>query len=100
MNAPRKVCIHQSLVRPILLGGAERTLSLVNGVIAAALVFGIGSLSAAIYGVFQTLFVHWALVRLAKKDPQFSDVYKRHILYQQYYPARAHHSAPAPFIKP
>ena len=100
MNTPRKIRIHQSLVRPILIGGAERTLALLNGVVVAALIFGIGSLAAAVYGVFQALIVHWALVRLAKKDPQFSEVYKRHIVYQTYYPARAHESAPPPFIKP
>lgn len=100
MNGPRKTIIHQSLVRPILIGGAERTLAFINGVIGAALVFGIGSIVAAAYGVCQVLFVHWALVKLAKKDPQFFDVYKRHVKYQTYYPAKAHFSAPSPFIKP
>jgi type IV secretory pathway TrbD component len=100
MNGPRKIVIHQSLIRPILIGGAERGFALVNGVVAAALIFGIGSLLAAAYGVLQTLGVHWALVRVAKKDPQFFAVYKRHVQYQIYYPAKAHFSAPPPFIKP
>lgn len=100
MSALKKTPIHPSLVRPILVAGAERTLSLVNIVVAMALIFGIGSLTAAIYGAIQTLAVHWALVRLAKKDPQFSAVYKRHITYQPYYPARAHHSAPPALVKP
>jgi type IV secretion system protein VirB3 len=95
----RRVVMHQSLIRPILLGGAERTLALLNGVIAAALIFGIGSWQAGLFGVFFAVVVHAGLVRLAKKDTQFFEIYKRHIMYQDYYPAQAGYTAPAPIIK-
>lgn len=99
MSEQRKVVLHQSLIRPILLGGAERTLALVNGVIAAALIFGIGSWQAAVMGFGFAVVVHWGLVELAKKDTQFFDIYRRHITYQDYYPAQGQYTAPAPIIK-
>ena len=34
--------IHQSLVRPILLAGAERRLAILNWLFMAALIFGVG----------------------------------------------------------
>lgn len=95
----RKVPLHQSLIRPILLGGAERTLAMLNGVISAGLIFGIGSWQAAVLGVVFALVVHWFLVQLANNDTQFFDIYRRHIQYQDYYPAQACHSAPVPIIK-
>lgn len=91
--------IHQSLTRPILIGGAERTLAFVNGIISTALIFGIGSMEAAIFGIFMALGVHWALVQVASRDPQFSEVYQRHVVFQTYYPARAAHTAPPAVIK-
>jgi type IV secretion system protein VirB3 len=95
----RKIPLHQSLIRPILLAGAERNLAMLNGVIAAALVFGVGSLWAVGLGILFAVVVHALLVRLAKRDHQFFDVYRRHITYQEYYPARALVGAPEPIIK-
>ena len=40
MDDPRRIPIHPSLTRPVLLAGAERELVLVNGTIVAALIFG------------------------------------------------------------
>lgn len=99
MSAIRTVVLHQSLIRPLLLGGAERTLAMLNGVISSALIFGIGSWQAALLGVIFAVVVHWGLVQLAKKDTQFFDIYRRHVQYQDYYPAQASHTAPAPLIK-
>ena len=99
MSEQRKVVLHQSLIRPILLGGAERTLALMNGVVAAGLIFGIGSWQAALLGIIFAVVVHTILVELAKRDSQFFDVYKRHIQYQDYYPARASHTAPPQLVK-
>jgi len=94
-----KVTLHESLTRPQLLGGAERNLALLNGVISAALIFGIGSLYAVGLGVVFAVVVHGALVRLAKRDTQFFDVYRRHVIYQDYYPAQAPHSAEPALVK-
>jgi len=99
MSELRTVVLHQSLIRPLLLGGAERTLAMINGVISSALIFGIGSWQAAVLGVIFAVVVHWLLVQLAKKDTQFFDIYKRHLQYQDYYPAQACHTAPPPIIK-
>lgn len=99
MSEVQSVVIHQSLIRPLLMGGAERDLAMLNGVVSAALIFGIGSWQAAILGIFFAVVVQWGLVQLAKKDTQFFDVYKRHVQYQDYYPAQASHSAPTPLIK-
>lgn len=99
MGELRTVVLHQSLIRPLLLGGAERTLAMINGVISSALVFGIGSWQAGVLGVTLAVVVHWCLVQLAKKDTQFFDIYRRHVQYQDYYPAQACHTAPAPVIK-
>ncbi|WP_083797231.1 conjugal transfer protein TrbD [Limnobacter sp. MED105] len=99
MDGRRRIPMHQSLIRPVLLGGAERGLALMNGVISAALIFGIGSWQAAVIGIGFALIVHMVLVNLAKQDCQFFDVYKRHITYQDFYPAQASQSAPAPLIK-
>jgi type IV secretion system protein TrbD len=87
--------IHQSLVRPVLLAGAERPLAIANWVTAAALILGGGQWYAAALGAL--LATHWLLVQLAKIDPELSQVYIRHIRYRQdRYPARASIWAPPP----
>lgn len=50
-------------------------------------------------GAFLLSVGHWALVQAAKFDPQLSQVYVRHIRYQDYYPARAPISASPPRIR-
>lgn len=93
--------IHQSLTRPILLAGAERQLAIANWITAAALILGCGlHWYTAAMGTLLVTVVHWALVQAAKFDPQLSQVYVRHIRYQDYYPARAPISAPPPQIHP
>ena len=93
MDQPRKLAIRRSLNRPILVAGAERTLVYVLAVFTAALVFGVGSKEGIIAGVVLWVVGHWGLVKVAKLDPQFSDVYKRHRVYQIFYPALAHVTA-------
>ena len=96
----RVSAIHQSLTRPILLAGAERPLAISNWITAAALIFG-GGLHwyTVITGAFLLTVGHWALVQAAKFDPQLSQIYVRHIRYQDYYPARAPISASPPRIR-
>jgi type IV secretion system protein TrbD len=89
--------IHQSLVRPVLLAGAERPLAIANWVTAAALILGGGQWYTAALGVLLATAGHWLLVQLAKVDPELSQVYIRHIRYRQdRYPARACIWAPPP----
>ena len=96
-----KTPLHPSLVRPILLAGAERELVLVNAIAIAALILGIGPhpLSFATAAVLATAG-HSTLVLAARFDPQISRVYARHLTYQAHYPARALHCAPSRLIHP
>jgi type IV secretion system protein TrbD len=89
--------IHQSLVRPVLLAGAERSLAIGNWIAAAALILGGGKWYTAALGVLLATAGHWALVQAAKVDPQLSQVYIRHWRYNQdCYPARSSIWAPTP----
>jgi type IV secretory pathway TrbD component len=96
----RVSAIHRSLTQPILLAGAERPLAIANWITAAALIFGGGLHSYTVaMGAFLLTVGHWALVQAAKFDPQLSQVYIRHIRYQDCYPARAPISASPPRIR-
>src|SRR3989442_11648448 len=101
MDEPRRAPIHPSLTRPLLLGGAERDLVLVNGTISAALIFGVGFpwVSLNIAGLLAT-GGHWALTRAAKYDPRLSGFRVRHVRYQPYYPARPLTEAPPAWVYP
>jgi type IV secretion system protein TrbD len=95
-DQPRTIAIHTSLIRPILLMGAERELVLISAIIAAVLVMSLERIIFAIVGV-----VFWsvglaALQRGAKADPQFSRVYLRHARYRAYYAAQSRVSAHVP----
>lgn len=90
MKEPRKIQVHPSLIRPLLLGGAERELVLVNVVVIAALIFGVGFhwLSLTVATALATAG-HWLLVQAANLDPYLSRIYKRHLDYQGFYAAQA-----------
>ncbi|MDK2126639.1 conjugal transfer protein TrbD [Parachitinimonas caeni] len=90
MEEPRLIPIRRSLNRPHLLLGAERSLVLFSGVITAMVIFSgkMSILSLVVGGAFWAC-AFWALVRMAKADPQMSQIYQRHIRYRAYYVARA-----------
>jgi type IV secretory pathway TrbD component len=92
-DQPRTIPIHSSLMRPILLMGAERELVLISAIIAAALVLSIERLLFTVVGVVFWCLSLAALQRAAKADPQFSSVYLRHARYRTYYPAQSHVTA-------
>ena len=71
-----EVPLHRSLTVPILLGGAPRSLAIVNGTLAAAV--GIG-LQQWLPGLLLWIIGHALAVWGAKLDPQFVDVFARHI---------------------
>lgn len=71
-----EIPLHRALTEPILLGGAPRTVAIVNGTLAAAL--GLG-LQLWIAGIFVWIVGHGTAVYAAKKDPAFMDVLVRHI---------------------
>lgn len=73
--------VHRALSEPILLGGAPRTVAIVNGTLAAAV--GLG-LRLWIVGAAIWLIGHLAAVWAAKRDPAFVDVVRRHLRYPHY----------------
>jgi type IV secretion system protein VirB3 len=86
---PRAIPVHLSLIRPILLMGAERELVLSSGIIAAVLVMSLERLVFTVTGVLFWTMSLAALQRAAKADPQFSRVYLRHVRYRAYYAAQS-----------
>ncbi|MDR6428088.1 type IV secretion system protein VirB3 [Variovorax paradoxus] len=86
MNAPTafsaglapgfEIPLHRSLTEPILLGGAPRTVAIANGTLAAAV--GLG-LQLWLPGLALWVVGHALAVWGARLDPQFMQVFARHI---------------------
>jgi type IV secretory pathway TrbD component len=76
-----EVPLHRSLTESILLGGAPRSVAIVNGTFAAAI--GIG-LQVWIVGIVMGVAGHLLAVWGAKIDPQFMDVFARHVKYRSH----------------
>lgn len=70
------VPVHRALTEHILLGGAPRSIAILNGTLAAAL--GLG-LRLWLVGLGLWAVGHFAAVWAAKRDPQFADVVRRHL---------------------
>ncbi|MGJ8477091.1 MULTISPECIES: VirB3 family type IV secretion system protein [Sphingobium] len=83
MTAPEgfEVPIHASLTVPILLGGAPRSLAIMNGTLAAA--FGLG-LQQWLAGIAIWAIGHSLAVFIARHDPDFVPVIMRHIRQKGY----------------
>jgi type IV secretory pathway TrbD component len=82
--------IHPALWRPVLFGGAEPSVVIVEVAAVVALLFVVGVhlatvVLAAVYGVG----VHGVAQRLTASDPQISVIYLRSLAGQDYYPAVA-----------
>jgi type IV secretion system protein VirB3 len=76
------VPVHCSLTAPILLTGAPRLATIVNGTLAAAL--GIG-LQLWVVGLVFWIVAQGICVFAARRDPQFTEVLIRHIRQRAYY---------------
>jgi type IV secretory pathway TrbD component len=70
------VPVDRALTEHILLGGAPRSLAILNGTLAAAL--GLG-LRLWLVGLGLWAVGHFAAVWAAKRDPQFVDVVRKHL---------------------
>ncbi len=68
--------LHRALTGPILMGGAPRSVAIVNGTLAAAL--GLG-LRLWIAGLLLWFVGHMVAVWAAKRDPDFVEVVRRHV---------------------
>jgi type IV secretory pathway TrbD component len=71
-----EIPLHRSLTEPILLGGAPRTVAIATGTLAAAV--GLG-LQLWLPGVALWIAGHALAVWGARVDPQFMQVFARHI---------------------
>ena len=100
-NVNRLMPIHAALVRPVLFAGADRELTLANGVICIALLFGIGVSTYTVAIVIFLLTVgQWALTRITRADPLFRHVYVRHIGLRPFYLACSSHMARTAVVYP
>ncbi|SKA16205.1 VirB3 family type IV secretion system protein [Consotaella salsifontis] len=70
------VAVHRSLTEPILLGGAPRSIAILNGTLAAVL--GLG-LRLWLVGLALWAIGHFAAVWAARRDPLFADAVRRHL---------------------
>lgn len=70
------VPLHRALTEPILLGGAPRSIAILNGTLAAAISLG---LRLWVAGLVLWLLGHGLAVWAAKRDPLFVDVVRRHL---------------------
>ena len=98
-DRPRTIAVHSSLMRPILLMGAERELVLISAIIAAVLVLSLERLTFTVVGIVFWSLSLAVLQRAAKVDPQFSGVYRRHARYRAYYAAQSHATARTPSVR-
>ena len=76
-----EVTLHRALTEPIFLAGAPRSVAILNGTLAAAI--GLG-LHLWIPGLILGLVGHSLAVWGAKLDPQFMDVFARHVKHRSY----------------
>ena len=70
------VAVHRALTDHILLGGAPRSIAILNGTLAAAL--GLG-LRLWLVGLGLWAAGHFAAGWAAKRDPMFVEVIRRHL---------------------
>jgi type IV secretion system protein VirB3 len=70
------VPLHRALTEPILLGGAPRSIAILNGTLAAVISLG---LRLWVAGLLIWLLGHGLAVWAAKRDPLFVDVVRRHL---------------------
>jgi type IV secretion system protein VirB3 len=98
-NGPRKIDVHRSLTRPLLMMGCEREPLIISGVLAVTLVFMLGNLAFAIVGVAFWLISVGVLQRMAKSDHQMTAIYLRHTKYRSFYAAQASPHAIVPNMK-
>ena len=68
--------VHRALTEHILLGGAPRSIAILNGTLAGAV--GLG-LRLWLVGLAVWAIGHFAAVWAAKRDPLFVDVVRRHL---------------------
>jgi type IV secretion system protein VirB3 len=79
-----RVPVRRALTEPIFLGGAPRSIAILNGTLAAAL--GLG-LRLWLAGLAFWVVAQFAAVWVAKRDPDFVEVVRRHLRYPAHFGA-------------
>ncbi|QGM97279.1 VirB3 family type IV secretion system protein [Methylocystis parvus] len=77
-----RVPVRRALTEPIFLGGAPRSIAILNGTLAAAL--GLG-LRLWLAGLAFWVVAQFAAVWAAKRDPDFVEVVRRHLRYPTHF---------------
>ena len=85
MDGTRQVRLYQSLVRPHLLMGAERTATMYNAGFAMLVYFFTLSIPGILVAVALFVMVQVVLQHLAKEDDQMIAVVRRSRKYQTFY---------------
>jgi type IV secretory pathway TrbD component len=98
-NGSRKIDVHRSLTRPLLVMGCEREPLIISALLAVTLVFMLGNLVLAIFGVLFWVISVGVLQRMAKSDHQLTSIYLRHCKYKTFYAAQASVDAIVPNVK-
>jgi type IV secretion system protein VirB3 len=81
MTPGYQIAVHNSLTTPILLAGAPRTFTILNGTCGAAITLGLHSWYALpIFFLAQGLMIYFT-----KQDPYFLQTTLRHIKQKDYY---------------
>lgn len=80
-TAGYRIKLHNAFTTPIMLAGAPRQFTILNGTLCAALVLGLH----AFYLLPLFVILHAVAVLLAKRDPYFFEVLLRHIRQKKYY---------------
>jgi type IV secretory pathway TrbD component len=85
-NSIRGLVLHRSLLRPILLAGAERRLVMINMTLIATLLLGVGLYPVTVISALLLATIgHWCLAQAAKADPMMTAIYLRHLRYDNVY---------------
>jgi type IV secretion system protein TrbD len=88
MDQLRRIAIHRSINRQHFVLGGERELVLGAGLMAGLIVFSGLSWFALGAGLAFWVVCLAILRRMAKADPEMSKVYRRHLVYKPFYPAK------------
>ncbi len=81
------ITIHQSLVQPVLVAGAERELIILIGFTSAIVWVAGKDINSLILSGIIWLIGSILAREAAKIDPQLTKIFFRHIKYRDYYPA-------------
>ncbi len=99
--SPEAHVIHAALHRPVLFGGAEPAVVVLEVTTAFALVFGVGlHIATVLLAVFYLTAVHAVMVWVAKQDAQMIGLYVRSLSARDFYPAHASVHAASPPVHP